>query len=114
MNNNNGYYPAGVTGNEDAICNPEPAEQSFDVIASYTLSKETEITTTNYSADRMNNPQVDYENQTYTPIEIISACLNFAKEKLEHTDNFREQTRLLLLIDSCKGWVEDEAVVEQN
>lgn len=108
-------YPMGAD-TKDAPWNQEdPPEKSFDVTVSCSLSKDTNITSTDYDYDNeLNNPWGDYTTSEYTPSEIIEFAKQCAKYMLSKEDfKVKSKYGLKKMIDSCTGWNTDEENIEQ-
>jgi hypothetical protein len=73
-----GYYPPGAEFDPNAPWNQEdPSEVEVDVTASHTVSRDTTITTTDYTDTFENGFECgdlngDYESQHKGPIELIN------------------------------------------
>lgn len=122
---NNYDYPMGAD-NEKAPWNQhENDEHEFDVIISQTLSKETTVLSKDYieefdeeggyySDDTSEiNWSKEYNEQHYTPLELINVLKEFCQDILNKGD-IQKDYNLGSLIKECEGWSEDEIVIEEN
>ena len=112
---NNYDYPVGAD-TPDAPWNQEdPPEKPFSVAVSCSLSKDVNVTSTEYdSDDKLDCPWNDYVAAEYTPSEIIEFAKQCAEYMLSNKD-FKVQSKygLKKMIDSCTGWNTDEENAEQ-
>lgn len=111
-----GNYPPGAANNPDAPWNQEdPPEKLFSITVSCSLSKDADVTSTEYdSDDRLNYPWDDYTESEYTPSEIIEFAKQCAEYMLSNKDyKVKSKYGLKKMIDSCTGWNTDEENAEQ-
>lgn len=121
----NSNLPIGAEYDASAPYNqPDIEPQSFNIVASQTLSRYASVATDYYNLDNSGYPTLNdinaaplFTEQYYTPLELIymlrMRCEKEYKEA-EVNNNEEDMKRLKFLIDSCKGWVEDEfEVVEE-
>lgn len=134
----NSNYPPGVTDKD--FYDPDYREEiKVDVFISYTLSKETEISTTDYEPEEWDDYEQDevdgtvhhyggtdyhfdncdfkkeYNNQHLTPLELIHEFKAFLTEYMpDPVINMRKYRKFQHLIEECTDWTEDEVEVIQN
>lgn len=111
-----GNYPPGAAYNPNAPWNQEdPPEKSFSVTVSCSISKDVDVTSTEYDYDdKLECPWIDYTESEYTPSEIIEFAKQCAEYMLSNKDyKVKSKYGLKKMIDSCKGWTVDEENAEQ-
>lgn len=111
-----GNYPPGAANNPLAPWNQkDPPEKFFSVTISYSLSKDVDVTSTNYSSDdKLDCPWDDYTESEYTPSEIIEFAKQCAEYMLSNKDyKVKSKYGLKKMINSCTGWNTDEENAEQ-
>lgn len=131
----NSNYPPGVTDKD--FYDPDYREEiKVDVFISYTLSKETEISTTDYEPEEWEdydfdgvewahhggvdykfddtNFQKEYNNQHLTPLELIQKFKDFLTENMPDEKNAKKYKEYKYLIEECSDWSEDEIEVMKN
>lgn len=96
----------------------DPPEETFDIAVSCSLSKDTEVISTDYEddefSDRLNEPWNAYTDSEDTVDQIIDFARKCAEYMLnKHDYSIESKYGLRRMIDSCKGWVVDENNVEQ-
>lgn len=98
----------------------DPPEKTFNVSVSYSISRDVDVTTTEYDeegcngAGEMYNPLEAYSD-SYKSIEEI---ITFAKDSAayflaNHNNALGNKFFLHNMLDSCEGWVVDEGNAEQ-
>ena len=111
-----GNYPPGAANNPDAPWNQKDLpEKLFGITVSCSLSKDADVTSTEYdSDDRLNCPWDDYTESEYTPSEIIEFAKQCAEYMLSNKDfKVKSKYGLEKMINSCTGWNTDEENAEQ-
>lgn len=111
-----GNYPPGAANDPNAPWNQKDLpEKLFSITVSCSLSKDTDVTSTEYdSDDRLNYPWDDYTESEYTPSEIIEFAKQCAEYMLSNKDyKVKSNYGLKKMIDSCIGWNTDEENAEQ-
>ena len=111
-----GNYPLGAANDPNAPWNQEDLpEKLFGITVSCSLSKDADVTSTEYdSDDRLNCPWDDYTESEYTPREIIEFAKKCAEYMLSNKDfKIKSKYGLKKMIDSCTGWSIDEENAEQ-
>ena len=111
-----GNYPPGAANDPNAPWNQkDPPEKLFSITVSCSLSKDTDVTSTEYdSNDELNCPWDDYSASEYTPSEIIEFAKQCAEYMLSNKDfKVKSKCGLRKMIDSCTGWNTDEENAEQ-
>lgn len=97
-------------------------EEDFNLVVSYTLSKEVPVISTEYSEDEhgthiLENPREDYENTQIKLQDIIDFAKSSAKYLLSFESgnllSSKDKSSLKAIVKSCEGWVIDEYEVEQ-
>lgn len=116
---NNYDYPVGADTPLAPWNQADTPEENFNIAVSYSLSKDAEVLSENYSegshgTDVLENPSDDYEESYQTMPQI----LKFAKECAEYflsKKNYKLRSKYTLkrMLDSCEGWTVDEFNVEQ-
>lgn len=121
-----GYYPAGAEFNTNAPWNEkEVPERDFEVNATFTLTKQCQITTNDYVPeesgqdedgwwyDEISTQDTDWEaayKENYkTPLELIEILKKKCEDELAAIGDMKHGTyskrrELQNIIDSCKGW----------
>lgn len=126
-----GYYPPGAEFDPRAPWNdPGPPEKrAFEVCISQTLSKNTTVTTNDYSVEvdcdedgyyesidtSETNWKNAYKEERMTPLELIEELKGFIERTLPDPVVFpREYKKAKYLISECEGWVEDDLEIMEN
>ena len=118
------YYAPGSFYDPSAPWNQvEPPEREFDVTISQTLSRQTTITTKDYTAEfdeedgrqYTNTEYTDwrqaYEESSYTPLELIEKFKEYLEVELINEHSTIPKWKCKDLIAACEGWVEDDIEV---
>lgn len=111
-----GNYPPGAANDPNAPWNEkDQPEKPFSVAVSCSLSKDIDVTSTEYdSDDKLDCPWNDYTESEYTPSEIIEFAKKCAEYMLSNKDyKVKSKYGLKKMIDSCTGWNTDEENAEQ-
>ena len=112
-----GNYPPGAANDPNAPWNQkDPPEKLFSVTVSCSLSKDVDVTSTDYDplSDKLNCPWEAYIASEYTPSEIIEFAKQCAEYMLSNKDyKVKSKYGLEKMIDSCTGWNTDEENAEQ-
>lgn len=123
-----GYYPPGAEFDPRAPWNESgpPDERTFDVCISQSLSRSTQVTTSDYSIEvaededgRFNNIDTSetdwraaYKEERMTPLGLIGEFKSFLEKTLPDPVVFpKEYKKAKYLIEECEGWVEDDLEV---
>ena len=121
-----GYYPMGADNEYAPWREAVPPERKFNVCVSQTLSKNTEVVTTNYLPeydDEDGKTYYDtldtdwkeaYAECSYTPLELIELFKKYLEEHLPDPKDKGEYRRAKELISECSNWVEDDFEVVEN
>lgn len=121
----NSNYPAMSQSQWDSAPWNEPVvpDKTFDVLISQTLSKDTEVTTNDYTPrfDEEDSPYADTEDTNFesaymeehmTPLQLIEKFKEFLTKHLpDPVVNLAEYKKWKKLISECEGWTEDELTV---
>lgn len=121
----NSNYPAMSQSQWDSAPWNEPVipDKTFDVLISQTLSKNTEVTTNDYTPrfDEEDGPYADTEDTDFesaymeehmTPLQLIEKFKEFLTKHLpDPVVDLAEYKKWKKLISECDGWVEDELTV---
>lgn len=117
---NNYDYPVGADTPYAPWNIKDPPEKNFAIAVSCSLSKDTEVTTSNYDEYGNNGGGTLLEpyNEYICSEKTIKQIIDFAKEAAQYflaNKNFkiRPKCTLKMLADSCEGWTIDEENVEQ-
>ena len=112
---NNWDYPIGADTPDAPWNEKDLPEKLFSVAVSCSLSKDVDITSTDYdSNDVLECPWNDYTESEYTPSEIIEFAKQCAEYMLSNKDyKVKSKYGLKKMIDSCTGWNTDEENAEQ-
>jgi hypothetical protein len=124
---NNDDYPLGADTAEAPWNALIPSKRKFEVSASQTLSKNTNVITTNYYME-YNEWENEWEYDTsgvdwtreyfgnghYKPSQLIHLFKNHLENELRRFGDTIDKKRYLHLIEECKGWIEDDYVVCQS
>ena len=116
LNSNSNYPLMSQSEWDNAPWNQEdPPEKLFSITVSCSLSKDVDVTSTEYdSDDRLNCPWDDYTESEYIPSEIIEFAKQCAEYMLSNKDyKIKSKYGLKKMIDSCTGWNIDEENAEQ-
>lgn len=118
------YYPAGAYDDPNAPYNEVVVpNKTFNVLISQTLSKDTEVTTNDYTPrfDEEEGPYADtaytnfenaYMEEHMTPLQLIEKFKEFLTKHLpDPVVDLTEYKKWKKLISECDGWVEDELTV---
>lgn len=121
------YYPAGAYNDPNAPYNEVVVpDKTFDVLISQTLSKNTDVTTNDYTPifDEECGPYVDteytdfenaYMEEHMTPLQLIEKFKEFLTKHLpDPVVDLAEHKRWKKLISECENWVEDEIEIIKN
>lgn len=119
-------YPMGAEHDPNAPWNQvETTERDFGVIAEYSLTKSTEVSTNNYCIDDspdgegggdvfIDTDNVDweyeFENQHRTPLQLINILKEYAEKELKKskTENNRKDIfKWNGIIADCSDWEEN-------
>lgn len=126
-----GYYPPGAEFDPRAPWNESgpPDERTFDVCISQSLSRSTQVTTSDYSIEvaededgRFNNIDTSetdwraaYKEERMTPLGLIEEFKSFLEKTLPDPVVFpKEYKKAKYLIEECEGWVEDDLEVVEG
>lgn len=126
-----GYYPPGAEFDPRAPWNEPgpPDERTFDVCVSQSLSRSTQVTTSDYSIevdgdedgrfDTIDTSETDwraaYKEERMTPLELIGEFKSFIEKLLpDPVTHPKEYKRAKYLIKECEGWVEDDFEVVED
>lgn len=127
----NGYYPPGTEFDSTAPWNESPPEmRDFDVCISQTLSRNTTVSTKDYSIsldcddegvyyENVDTSNIDWKNlylsERMTPLELIVEFKSFLEKTLPDPTVFpKEHKKAKYLISECEGWVEDDLEIMEN
>ena len=113
---NNWDYPAGADTPDAPWNEKDLPEKSFSVTVSCSLSKDVDITSTDYDPldDKLECPWDAYTESEYTPSEIIEFAKQCAEYMLSDKDyRVKSKYGLKKMIDSCTDWNTDEENAEQ-
>lgn len=121
LRKNSNYPPMSDTQWADASFNRnDPPEKEFDVLVSYSISKEAHITSDNYDESGMYgegeliNPLEEYKTDYITLPNIIIFAKICAEYMLNEKDySIGTKHYLKNILDSCNDWTVDEEVAEQ-
>ena len=110
-----GYYPPGAEFDPNAPYNQmEPEEKEYKVTAMYCIRRTDEIWSTKYDEDdNLCDPQRDWCEQHYTPLELIDKCRELAEYMLEKRDDKYPEHVLRNIIEDCSGWENVESEIDQ-
>lgn len=116
---NNYYYPAGADTPDAPWNQPDPEEKNFNVSVSCSLSKDTDVTTDDWSGDEdyeyIEHPQQAYEENWFTPEKLIDFASQAASLMLSEKDyRLADKYTLMEIVASAKDWTVDEFNVEQS
>ena len=136
-----GYYPAGAEFDPSAPYNQsEPEDMEFEVVCSQSLSKNVSVWTSDYipgasGVDYEVNDEggVDtvawhddpdtsdtnwedvYEEDHYTPLQLINLFKRYLESELNHTETVSKQPSFLKhLISECSDWNDDETEIIED
>lgn len=126
-----GYYPPGAEFDPSAPWNEPgpPEEKTFDVCISQTLSRDTTVTTSDYSVDvdcdedgyyqSIDTSETNWkeaaQGERMTPLELIGEFKSFLEKTLPDPVVFpKEYKKAKYLIGECEGWVEDDLEIMEN
>lgn len=116
-------YPAGADTPDAPWNEPVVPDKTFDVLISQTLSKDTEVTTDDYTPrfDKEDGPYADTEDTNFesaymeehmTPLQLIEKFKEFLTKHLpDPIVDLAEYKKWKKLISECEGWTEDELTV---
>lgn len=117
LNSNSNYPLMSQSEWDNAPWNQENLpEKQFNIVISYTLSKEVSVASINYdpygrSGDGLlDTPIEDYNKQHYTIQELLGILKDIATKKLANKENINKWKQI---IQDCEDWVVDEEVAEQ-
>lgn len=117
LNSNSNYPLMSQSEWDNAPWNQENLpEKQFNIVISYTLSKEVSVASTNYDPygcsgeELLDTPIEDYNNQHYTIQELLGILKDIATKKLADKENINKWKQI---IQDCEDWVVDEEVAEQ-
>lgn len=128
---NSGYLPLGADSENAPFNQSDNIGKCFDVCASQTLSKNTEVWTDKYVSDEEVNVDEDgsesvkeiidtsdtdwkevYGEQHLTPAEIIQCCKALAQKVQAETQRIEVpglgQVSVKQLVSECEEWIVDE------
>lgn len=110
-----GWYPPGAEFDPNAPYNQmEPEEKEYKVEAGFYLRTTSEVWSSSYDEfDNLVDPQRDWCEQHYTPLEIIKHCRALAEEMLENGCSKYPEHVLRHLIEDCDGWEDIEQEIDQ-
>lgn len=114
---NSNYPPMSQSEWDNAPWNQEdPPERTFSIAVSCSMSKDVDVTTSNYDGDdQVEEPWNEYTATEKTPSEVFEFAKEAAEYMLSHNDfKVRPKYTLKKIIDSCQGWNIDEENAEQN
>lgn len=109
-------YPPGAAKDPAAPWNEvEPPEESFNVVVSYSLSREAEVFSQDYNdQEELNSPLQAYEQSYKTLEELLAFTKEAAQYFLQHQDfNLRSKLALQSILQSAVGWTTDASDAEQ-
>ena len=132
-----GYYPMGAEHDKNAPYNQQEQEPiAVNVEYSLVLRKKTEVSTADYDKDEWEECERDdegnlvrygdteisydsvdfvseYNNQHYTPCELIGLLAEEMKRKLDKGEGTKkERANWQLVLDECADWTEDDEEVD--
>ena len=129
------YYAPGSYNDPSAPWNQsEPPEKDFDVVISQTLSKSTEVTTTNYiytedveyddeggkflvrdlDTSDTNWKEAFEESNHYTPLQLIELFKKHLETELERMGDLVDKHRYQHLIEECDNWCMDDIEIFED
>ena len=92
----------------------EPEEKEYKVEAGFYLRTTSEVWSSSYDEfDNLVDPQRDWCEQHYTPLELIDKCRELAEYMLEKRDDKYPEHVLRNIIDNCEGWENVEQEIDQ-
>ena len=121
---NNYDYPWGADGPNAPWNQVEIPEREFDATISSSLSKSTTIESKDYIIEE--DPEYsyidtsdiawtkEYQEQHYTPLELINEFKTFLEEQKEKETDKSKIHKIEWLIKECSGWNEDELEVVED
>lgn len=124
-------YPAGAAFDSRAPYNESRPneERSFNIFISQTLSKTTEVSTSDYiievcededgKCDYIDTSRTDWEaaynENKMTPLDLIIAFKNLLnKVILDPNISSKDKKKYKFYIEECEDWVEDEITVMKD
>lgn len=124
MTKNDYYHSSAEFTSETSWNEPGPSKEIiFEVCVSQTLSRNTTVTTSNYSV-KVNYDEDDYHKRIdtsgtdwkeayrinrMTPLKLIEELKSFLEKTLpDLIASPKEYGRAKYLIEECEGWVEDD------
>ena len=110
-----GWYPPGAEFDPNAPYNQvEPEEKEYKVEAGFFLRTTSEVWSNSYDEfDNLNDPQRNWCEQHYTPLELIDKCRELAEYMLEKRDGKYPEHVLRNIIEDCEGWENIEQEIDQ-
>lgn len=130
-------YPLGAEKDPNAPYNQETQlERDFNILVCTSLSKSTYITTDKYCKNEWKDCNIEdgerivtggeeitvepeelkesYLREEYTIPQLLECLKEFAVEKLKHDCTYEEIKKMHKILESLKGWIEDEFDVMQE
>lgn len=121
-------YPPGAANDPNAPYNEVPMPE-VEVKVKAVLTKETVVFAAThdcveyeidpdtgrrvgYSYEECDDVRAAYEDQEYTPSEIMSNCIKICQQLIKDQKRWYAHVNIQKLMDSCDGWEEEELEVE--
>lgn len=133
---NNYDYPCGADTPDAPYNQTTPPERDFDILVCTSLSKSTYITTDKYCKNEWKDCNIEdgekvftggeevtvepeelkesYLREEYTIPQLLECLKELAEEKLKHDCTYGEIKKMHKILESLKGWIEDEFDVMQE
>ena len=115
-----GWYPAGAEFDPRAPWNQvEPEERKFDTFVTISMSKSSEVYTTEYTEDEdgdidlLETPwTTEWSHEHLNPQELMKELVILASEKLATSEDSEVKRKMRKIINDAEGWEVDEFLVE--